>query len=159
MRDRLGIEAASGAAILGMMADDALIAVVHFDEQKPLTDRDRTALTTVKDVLAAIEQLSSRSVTAPDRLRSMAPLAVLDETFQAVSNARGEHGGEDVAIAIAQLGSDIEDVLEGNADTHAVGRLRAFLDRLADVTLARSEELARPGREHRAEWTKTASPS
>lgn len=159
MRDRLGIEAASGAAILGIMADDALIAVLHFDEQKPLTDRDRTALATVKDVLAAIEQLSSRSVIAPGNLRSMAPLVVLDETFQAVANARGEHGGEDVAVAVAKLGSDIEEVLEGRADAHAVGRLRAFLDRLADVTLARSEELARPGREHRPEWTKTVSPS
>lgn len=158
MRDRLGIEAASGAAILGMMADDALIAVIHFDEQKSLTDRDRSALATVNDVLAAIEQLSSRSVAAPTQLRSMAPLVVLDETFQAVTTARGEHG-DDVVVAVAQLRSDLEQVIEERADADAVGRLRAFLDRLADVTLARSEELARPGREHRAEWTKTVSPS
>ncbi|MCA1657278.1 MAG: hypothetical protein LC713_06165 [Actinobacteria bacterium] len=157
MRDRLGIEAASGAAILGMMADDALIAVVHFDERRPLTDRDRNALSTVKDVLTAVEQLSSRSVATPTQLKSMAPLAGLDETFQAVTNARGEHG-EDVVVAVAQLRWDIEQVLEERADADAVGRLRAFLDRLADVTLARSEALARPGREHRAEWTKTVSP-
>ncbi|MGQ0433095.1 MAG: hypothetical protein ACT452_11895, partial [Microthrixaceae bacterium] len=77
MRDRLGIESASSAAILGMMADDALIAVVHFDESRPLTDRDRAALSTVNDVLTAVEQLSSRSVAAPTQLRSMAPLVVL----------------------------------------------------------------------------------
>jgi hypothetical protein len=158
LRDRLGIEAASGAAILGMMADDALIAVVHFAEQRPLTERDRTALETVKDMLAAVEQLSSRAVAAPSQLRSMAPLVVLDETFQAVTNARGEHG-DDVVVAVAQLRSDIEQLLEERADADAVRRLRAFLDRLADVTLARSEELARPGREHRPEWTKTVSPS
>ena len=156
MRDRLGIEAASGAAVLGMMADDALIAVVHFDEHKPFTDRDRTALAKVRDVLAAIEQLSSRSVAAPTELRSMAPLVVLDETFQAVTSARGQHG--DDVVVVAQLRSDIEQVIEERADVDAVGRLRAFLDRLADVTLTRSEELARPGREHRAEWIKTVSP-
>lgn len=139
------------------MADDALIAVVHFDESRPLTNRDRNALSTVKDVLTAVEQLSSRSVATPTQLRSMAPLAGLDETFQAVTNARGEHG-DDVVVAVAQLRSDIEQVLEERADADAVGRLRAFLDRLADVTLARSEALARPGREHRAEWTKTVSP-
>lgn len=156
MRDRLGIEAASGAAILGMMADDALIAVVHFDEQKPLTDRDRIALVKARDVLAAIEQLSSRSVAAPSEFRSMAPLVVLDETFQAVTSARGKHGND--VIFVAQLRSDIEQVIEERADADAVRRLRAFLNRLADVTLTRSEELARPGREHRAEWTKTVSP-
>ncbi|MFZ6003079.1 MAG: hypothetical protein ACOYXM_04030 [Actinomycetota bacterium] len=140
------------------MADDALIAVVHFAEQRPLTDRDRSALATVKDVLAAIEQLSSRAVSPPSQIRSMAPLVVLDETFQAVTNARGEHG-DDVAVAVAQLRSDIEELLEQRADANAVSRLRTFLDRLADVTLARSEELARPGREHRPKWTKTVSPS
>lgn len=157
MRDRLGIEAASGSAILGMMADDALIAVVHFAEQRSLTPRDREALASIKDLLTAVEQLSSRSVAAPSQLRSMAPLIVLGETFQAVTSARGEH--DDVVVAVAQLRSDIEDVLDDQAQADAVERLRAFLDRLANLTLTRSEELARPGREHRSEWIKTVSPS
>ena len=158
MRDRLGIEAASGAAILGMMADDALIAVVHVSEQRPLTSRDRSALTSVKDVLNAVEELSSRAVVAPSQVRSMAPLAVLGETFRAVRHARSEQG-KDVAVAFTQLRTDIERVLDETADTSSVARLRVFLDRLADVTLSRSEELARPGREHQREWTDKASPS
>lgn len=156
MRDRLGIEAASGAAILGMMADDALIAVVHVSEQRPLTSRDRSALTGVKDVLNAVEDLSSRAVIAPSQVRSMGPLAVLGETFRAVSHARSEHG-KDVAVAFTQLRADIEHVLDETADTNSLARLRVFFDRLAEVTLSRSEELARPGREHRGEWTDKAS--
>jgi hypothetical protein len=159
VRDRLDIEAASGSATLGMIADDALIAVLHFDEGKPLTDRDRAALSTLKDVLAGVEQLSSRSVTAPTHLRSMAPPAVLDETFQAVASARRHQYGDDVTAAFAQLKADIEAVLGGRVDEQAALRLRAFLDRLAAVTLARSEKLARPGREHHPEWMRTVSPS
>jgi len=158
LRDRLGIEAASGTAILGMMADDALIAVVHISEGRPLTPRDRDALMSVKDVLNAVEQLSSRAVAAPGRVRSMAPLVALGETFQAVTNARGERG-DDVAVAVAQLRADVEQLLAGRSDPDVVARLRAFLDRLAAVTLARSEELARPGTQIRREWTNTASTS
>lgn len=158
MRDRLGIEAASGAAILGMMADDALIAVVHIAEGHPLTTRDRGALTNVQNVLNAIDRLSSRAVVAPGQVRSMAPLVALGETFDAVTNARGDHD-DDVAVAVNQLSADIQQLLDGNSDPETVTRLRAFLDRLADVTLARSEELARPGRQVRREWTNTASTS
>jgi hypothetical protein len=159
LRDRLGIEAASGSAILGMVADDGLIAVLHFSERQPLSDHDRTALSKVQDVLDTVAQLSSRSVTTPSRFHSMAPLMVLDETFQAVATARGEGESNDVAAAVTRLRADVDAVLSGSADKEAVGRLRLFLDRLAEITLARSDELARPGREQRAEWTKTVSPS
>jgi hypothetical protein len=159
LRDRHGIEAATGAAILGMLADDALIAVVHYSEDRPLSDRDKNALSQVRDVLDAVAQLSSRSVATPTHFRSMAPLAVLDETFQAVATARTDEATGDTAVRASTLRADVDAMLNGVADASAVTRLHAFLDRMAEITLVRSEELARPGREQRAEWIRTVSPS
>lgn len=159
MRDRLGVEAASASALLGMLADSALVAVLHFKESGPVSERDREALQSVRDLLDAVAQVSSRSVSSHESRRSMAPLAALGETVQAVTSAREGPDHGNLSDAIGQLTADLEAVLNGTANDDVTARLRRFLDRLAEITLARTEELARPGRETRSEWIKTASPS
>jgi hypothetical protein len=155
VRDRLEIEAASSSTSLGLLADDAYIAILHRIERKPASDRDRAALSNMQEVLAAVERISARSVSAPSHHRAMAPSA-LDETVHAVASARAPD--QDVARTVAQMRTDIQMVLGGGNDEVALRRLRTFLDKLARITLARSEELARPSREHRPEWMTTVLP-
>ena len=155
MLDRHGVEAATGAASLGMLADDALIAVVHYQKGEPLSERDRRAFERAVEVFEAIRELGTRQVVVRSTLRDMAPVGVLDETFQAITDAR-EGESEDLAAGLARLQEAIKDVLAGTAKGEASQRLREFLDRLGAVTLARSEEIARPGREQRGKWIREA---
>jgi hypothetical protein len=85
----------------------------------------------------------------------MAPVGVLDETLQAITGARGE-GDEDLAVGLARLQGGIKKVLSGTASAEECTRLREFLDRLGAITLARSEDIARPGREQRGKWIREA---
>src|SRR4051812_6901687 len=110
------MEAATGAASLGMLADDALIAIVRYQKGTSLLDRDRRALERAGQVFEAIRELGTRQVVVRSTLRDMAPIGVLDETFQAITDAReGEGEGGDLAAALAQLQDAIKAVLAGTA--------------------------------------------
>jgi hypothetical protein len=154
--DREGLGSASGSAALGMLADDALLAVVRYLGERDLTDRDRKALTTASAVLGTIGELGERRVEPTSGLRAMASVGVLDETFQAITDASTDKGGDDFVAALTELQSAISKVLEGDATPDTARRLRVFFDRLGSITLARSEEVARPGREQRVKWIREA---
>jgi len=153
--DRQGVEAATGAASLGMLADDVLIAVVRFQKGLPLSDRDRGALDRAAKVIGGIRELGTRQIVLRSTLRDMAPVGVLDETFQAIAAAR-EGQAENLAAGLESVQQAIEEILAGTAEEAASRRLREFFDRLGAITLARSEDIARPGREQREKWIKEA---
>lgn len=155
MPDRQGMEVASGATSLGMLADNALIAILRYERGEPLSERDLEILEEARQLLEAISELGTREVVVASRVRDMAPIGVLDETFRAIGDA---HPGdsEDLAAGILWLQSAIDEVLAGGADNSTLIRLRAFFDRLGDITLARADLFARPGREQRENWIRQA---
>ena len=152
MLDREGLGSASGVASLGMLADDALLAVVRYLGGQAATERDRKALEQAMQVLQTIGELGERRVEPTSGLRAMASLGVLDETVQAVTHASPGVDAGDLVAALTQLQDAIRSVLAGNAHRDTATRLKVFFDRLGVITLAKSEEVVRPGREQRVKW-------
>jgi len=149
--DRDGLGSASGTASLGMLADDALLAVVRYQAGRTLAESDRASLEQALQVLQAIGELGERRVEATSGLRAMASLGALDETVQAITDAsKAETAGP--LDVLKELQDGIRAVLAGKAEGETTERLRVFFDRLGAVTLARSEEIVRPRREQRVKW-------
>lgn len=156
MLDRHGVEAAASAASLGMLADDALMALVHYQKGADLSTRDRQALERASEVFGAIKDLGNRQVVVRSTLRDMAPVGVLDETFQALAHARDAETREDLASGLNRFQETILNVMKGKASQESAEDLRKFLDRLGAITLARSDVLSRPGPEERGRWIREA---
>lgn len=156
MVDREGMSAATGVASLGMLADDALIAIVRYQEGRTLQPREREALTRASELIGAVGELGKREIVATSGLRAMSSIGVLDETFQALTGATPDASTTDFADAMTQLQRTISALLEDRAESSALDALRLFFDRLGSITLARSEEVARPSREHRGKWIREA---
>jgi hypothetical protein len=149
------MEAAAGAASLGMLADDALIATLRYLEDAELSERDRAALERSLSVLETIRELGGRQVVVRAHVRDMAPVGVIDETFQAITDAR-EGEEEELAVTVGRLQDAIKSILAGTADKELAAKVREFFDRLGAITLARSEEVTRPAREQRDRWIREA---
>jgi hypothetical protein len=151
--DRHRLEVAASSGSLGLLADDVLLALLRHAAHEPLSDRDRRALTQARDLLKAVVQLQGQEVASSSLLRSMAPLAALDETVDVVSTAR-TGGLED---AITQHVMAIDQILEGTASESMIADLHALFERLAELTWARSDAIVHPPREQHHEWIKTVS--
>lgn len=152
MLDREGLGSASGAASLGMLADDAALALMRYRKGRTsLVDRDKAALEQALGILHAISELGERRIEPTPALKAMASLGVLDETVQAVSDASTTSSDHGIKV-LGALQDGIRAVLAGDADQPTTERLQQFFDRLGAVTLARSEEIVQPRREQRAKW-------
>lgn len=153
--DRHRLEVAASSGSLGLLADDVLVAIVHQQARRPLSERDRDALSRALVVLQAVTRLQGDEVVASPGLRTMAPLGALDEAAGTVNSALTG----DLSSSLARYVDSIEALLQGQADDSAVLDLRALFERLANVTMARTEAMVHPPREQHDEWIKTASTS
>lgn len=137
-----------------MLADDAVIAVIHFLEERELTRRDREALERAQDIFETVAALDSRHVVGAQTLRTMAPISALDETFDAVAGAGRPQG--DLLEVIQRIQATVDAILAGDAERDDALEVKGLFDRLADITLAKTEQVTRPSRHERYEWIKTA---
>ena len=151
--DRHRLEVAASSGSLGLLADDVLLALLRQGASESLSERDRRALTQARDILKAVIELQGQEVTSGSLLCSMAPLAALDETTDAVSTALTG----DMHDAITRYVRAIDQILEGQANESVVADLRALFERLAELTWARSDAIVHPPREQHHEWIKTVS--
>lgn len=152
--DRRILEIAATSGWLGLLADDVLVALVHQFAKQPLSDRDRQALSNALDVLSASTVLSRHEVVTGPVLRSMAPLATIDETAGALTSAVAGDRSSEIQKHIETLRA----LLAGAADESALLDLRNYFERLADQTLQRSQSTTSP-RDETREWIRTASTS
>lgn len=150
------IEAATGAASLGRLADQVALAAIRFSVGRSLDDSDLDALEVAAAMLEDIASFSSTSVApTPALLHTMAaPVGVVDEAVDAVTSASDADTG-DFDERLRELAGDLRAMRAGEADTDAAARVRVFFDRLSRITLARAAQLAsrRTGDES---WTQEA---
>jgi hypothetical protein len=151
--DRHRLEVAISNGSLGMLADDVVVAALHYLAGTMLSNRDREVLARAVDVLKAVTELDGRQVVTGPTLRTMAPLNALDETFEAVTSASAS---ADLSGAITGYIETVNSILASNATPANVMELKELFERLAQLTLARSEEMVRPSRDERHEWIKKA---
>jgi hypothetical protein len=150
------IEAATGAASLGRLADQVALAAIRCKVGRPLDDTDRDALEIAAAMLDDIASFRSTAVApTPALLHTMsAPVGVVDEAVDAVTSA-SESDTAHFDEWLRELAGDLRTMREGNADDAVSGRVHSFFDRLSKITLARAAQLAsrRTGDES---WTQEA---
>jgi len=153
MLDRHRLEVAVSNGAMGMLADDVVVALLHQLAEGHLEQRDRQVLERAREILAAVTQLDGREVATGSVLRTMAPLRALDEAFETVNSA--SHG-EDFKGAITAYIETLNSILAGQVKETETTQLKELFERIAQLTFARSEDLARPSRDERHEWIKKA---
>lgn len=136
------IEAASGVASLGRLADQVALAAVRFQAGRTLSESDNQALEAAEQMLRRVADLQGPLVT-PDvaALHTMAPFGALDETVEAVtsaSDAEEEVGGQ----IVAELVEQVREIRTGDASPDVARKVHEFFDRLSVITLNRSSYLA-----------------
>lgn len=154
MLDRNGLESAAGAISLGKLADDSVIALIHYLTGRRLTAYDQAALERSRRLLHTVAELSGRRLARTDVFRAMAPIGALDEAVEVVTNAKLPT--EELATSLRKAIDLLDSVLEGKADDDGASHLRGLFERLAEITLVKSEELTKPHRQQRHEWIRKA---
>jgi hypothetical protein len=156
--DRHSIEAAASTVSIGMLADDATLATLHYLEKQELNERDRQALERARNMLLQIAEFAGRKLVTTHILRDMTSVRTIGETFDAVATA-GASSHTDIATVFSRFGTAIQAILQGTADEKEAMMVRDLFDRLSRITLERSRELVRPSNQQRYEWLRAALPS
>lgn len=143
-----GVESVASLTGLGRLADQAALAA-HRAETGSLAADDRAALTAARALLVQLQSFAG--VTVPNRaaLQTMGPIAVLEETFGAVSRTNDQ---DDVGAFVERLIASIDSILAGSGTTDQIRSVAAFFDGLGATTLNRTASMARRGPERRQRW-------
>jgi len=134
------IEAASGAAWLGRMADQVTLAAVRTHVGRALDPRDVDALEQAAKMLEDVMAIRGTSVATPTLLHAMVPVDVVDATVEVVTSS-----SEPTAPAgemLKGLANDVRLLRDGKADEPATQRVRSFFDRLSEITLAGQAQIS-----------------
>lgn len=158
MLDRHSIEAAASTVSIGMLADDATLAAIHYLEKGELSDRDRETLERARAMLLQVAEFAGRKLVATHVLRDMTSVRTIGETFDAVASA-GAGSNTDTATLFSRFGTAIQAILQGTADEKEATMVRELFDRLSRITLERSRQLVRPSNQERYEWLRAVLPS
>lgn len=137
------IEAATGAASLGRLADQVALAAIRCTVGRPLDDSDRTALDVAAAMMEDIASFNSTAVAPTPALLHMmaAPAGVVDEAVEAVTSASAPDAANVVQV-LHQLAEDLRSLKETGGTEEVAGRVHIFFDRLSRITLARAAHLA-----------------
>lgn len=143
-----GVESVASLTGLGRLADQAALAA-HRAETGAFAADDRAALTAARALLVQLQSFAG--VTVPNRaaLQTMGPIAVLEETFGAVSRTNDQ---DDVGAFVERLIASIDSILAGSGTTDQIRSVAAFFDGLGAATLNRTASMARRGPERRQRW-------
>jgi hypothetical protein len=146
-------QAVVGTARLGLLADNALIAVTRYAQDGRVGERDRAALTQCQSLLEEMVAFSGhREASGPRRVTASRSAG---RAFEAVTVATEADQG----VAVPDVVAAIRSILDGSGATPQVESVSKFCRRLGSVALARSQELARPQRPKSIGWARTASRS
>ena len=155
MLDRRRLEIALNNGSLGMLADDVVVALIHYGARRRLSDRDRVSVEKAAAILSAVTQMSGRELATGAVLRTMAPLSALNETFEQVTNASAL-SAEEFTETIKRYVDILRGVLSNSASRQDAIAVRDLFERLAQLTLVRSDDIVRPSRDEQEQWTNRA---
>ena len=148
------VENAAGVAGLGRLSDGAALAVLR-SRQGLLEAPDREALEAGRLLLQRLLEFSGTTLPPTSTLRSMNSFGLMDEAFGAACDRTGTN--EDITEVVRGLVASINSILQSNASDDDAESVYGFFNQLAEVTLARSTELARPRRESKFQWASKAA--
>lgn len=133
------VEGVASLTDLGRLADRATLAA-HRAESGTLTDDDRDALMQAREPLIQLCDFSGVTIPSHVSLQSMAPITVLEETFNAVSNIDDQRNFRALLDGLIE---SINAVAYASATDAQIQSVKTFFDGLAEATLSRTTKLAR----------------
>ena len=149
LREHLsGVESVASLTGLGRLADRAALAV-HRAEMGALSGEDLEALDDARALLVRLQDFAGVTVPTRVALQTMGPIAVLEETFGAVSRTN-EH--VDVGALVNGLIESIDAIVAGSGTVDQIHSVATFFDGLGAATLNRTTSMARRGPERRQRW-------
>lgn len=153
LREHLsGVESVASLTGLGRLADRAVLAV-HRAEIGALCDEDRQALDDARELLQRLQSFAGETVPTRIALQTMGPIAVLEETFGAVSRTNEQ---VDVSALVDGLIEAIDAIVAESGTADQIRSVATFFDGLGAVTLNRTTSMARRGPERRLKWMSEA---
>lgn len=150
LREHLfSIESVVSLADLGRRASRAALAA-HRAESDSLEDGDRDALMRACEPLIQLRDFSGVKMSGQATLQSMAPIMVLEETFDAVSRIDEQRN---FRALLDSLIDSIDAVTAGSATDTQIHTVKSFFSGLAEATLTRTTELTRRRTNQNLRWT------